>query len=231
LFASSAVIVVLVGLTGLTLYVLLRHEPTAYAQAAIAPGPEREQASKACDTKLIDLVNNIRCQPEWEGEFTEHEINSFLAEDFLKSNYIKLPDDVSDPRITLRDGNVIVGFRYGSGELSSIITVQARVWLPRREPNVVALEIEQLRSGSLPMAVKFIQDELTEAARKQQIDVQWYRHEGNPVVVLRFQADRREPTFQLRELLVRNGSLFLKGRTHDPDPEGGAPTIRPTAAR
>jgi hypothetical protein len=211
-------LIALLLLTGAaTAYVLLRHEPEAYAQAALPPGPARQIRSGEFHERVCTLVNDTRCEADWQAEFTEEQINSYLAEDFLRSKPFELPEGVRDPRVKLRAGQVILGFRYGHGELSSVVSVQARVWLPKSEPNLLALEIEQLRAGAIPLAVKVIQDELEKAVRGQKMDIQWYRHEGHPVAVIRFQADRRDPTVVLKELEVRDGAVLVKGRTLEPE--------------
>jgi len=214
---TSLVILSVLLLSGLaTGYILLRHEPEAYAQAAVPPGPDREVKSEEFDRKIMTLVNDIQCEADWQAEFTEAQINSYLAEDFLRSKPFQLPRHISDPRVKFRPGQVIIGFRYGDGELSSVVSLCAKVWLPRAEPNLLALEIQQLRAGAMPLAIKLLQDELDEMARKQNLDIQWYRHEGNPVAIIRYQADKREPTVVLKELEVRAGVLLVKGRTLEP---------------
>jgi hypothetical protein len=62
-----------------------------------------------------------------------------------------------------------------------------------------------------------LQDRISAWCRHQNVDVRWYRNEGNPVAILRFQYDRREPTVQLQELELREGSIYLKGRSLDPE--------------
>jgi hypothetical protein len=214
---TSLVILAVLLVSGLaTGYILLRHEPEAYAQAALPPGPDRELKSEEFDRKVMTLVNDIRCEADWQAEFTESQVNSYLAEDFLRSKPFQLPQHISDPRVKFRPGQVIIGFRYGEGDLSSVVSLYAKVWLPRAEPNLLALEIQQLRAGAMPLAVKLFQDELDKLARSQNLDIQWYRHEGNPVAVIRYQADKREPTIMLKELELRAGVLFVKGRTLEP---------------
>jgi hypothetical protein len=200
------------------LYALLRHEPNFYRQSAVPPGAARQQQSKAFETQAFDLYREINNDLDWQAKFTEMQVNSWLAEDFIRSNLAQqLPAGVSEPRIAFRPGRVLLAFRYGDGTWDTVVSVEAKVWVPKQEPNVVALQIEDLRAGAMPIAVKVLQDELTEGARQQNIDVQWYRHEGKPVAILRFQADRREPSLQLDELEVGDGYLFVKGRSVDPD--------------
>jgi hypothetical protein len=212
-----AILVVLLLGVSATLYALLSHEPDAYARAEIPPGPEREAESGEFTEKAFSLVDQIQCEADWHAEFSEQQINSYLAEDFLRAPPFRLPADISEPRVVLRPGRLTFGFRYGTGELSTVVSLDAKIWLPRREPNLIAVEIEQLRAGAMPLAVKSLRQQIDEEARKLNIDVQWYRNDGNPVAILRLQADKREATQILRDLEIREGMIAFKGRTTDPE--------------
>ena len=217
-FIGSMVVLVLV-VTGVVvvLYQLLRHEPAEYAQAAIPPGERRQTESREFEKQAIDLINEIRNEHQWQAEFTEEQVNSWLAEDFIRSNLAKqLPPGISEPRVVFQPGKLFLAFRYGEDGWNSVISVEAKVWVVKREPNVIAVQIDKVRAGALPLAPKVLQDQLTEGARRQDISVRWYRHEGQPVAILRFQYERRQPTVQLQELELREGSIFLKGRSLEP---------------
>ncbi len=214
---GTLLFVLLVGGALLSLYVLLRHEPEAYVQAQVEPGPRRQQASKKFERKAIDLSSSIANYIDWEMQLTDTEINSYLAEDFLRMRPIDLPDDVSEPRVAFRDGKLCVAFRYGRGAASSVVSMEARVWVSQYEPNVLLIQIEQLRAGALPLTTKFLQERLRDSAHGLNIDMQWYRNEGCPVVLLRFQSNRREPSIHIDELQLHSGKLYVKGRSIDPD--------------
>ncbi len=214
---GSLVFVMLVGGALLSLYVLLRHEPESYAQALVPPGALRQQASKKFERKAIDLSSSVANYFDWQLELTDEEINSYLAEDFLRMRPIDLPDDVREPRVAFRDGTLCVAFRYGQGAASSVVSMEARVWVSPYEPNVLLIQVEQLRAGALPLTTKFLQERLRDSASGLNIDMQWYRNEGRPVVLLRFQSNRREPTIQIDELQFQSGKMTVKGRSIDPD--------------
>jgi hypothetical protein len=218
-FVIAVVLVTfIVGSVGTTLYVLLRHEPDFYAEAEVPPGSQRQLESKEFEEKAVDLLNEINNGTEWRSLFTQEQVNSYLAEDFLRSKPIQLDSEIRDPRVVFQPGKVLLAFRYGSAQdWSSVVSIRAKVWIVKREPNVVAVEIEDIRAGAMPLAPKMIQDRLAESLRQQNIDIVWYRNEGNPVALVRFQYDKREPNIQLEELELRDGSIYLKGRSIDPD--------------
>ena len=102
----------------------------------------------------------------------------------------------------------------------SIICIDWRVWLAPREPNVVALELQGLHAGSLPISAQSLLEQISDIARRQNIDVTWYRHDGNPVALLRFQNDSRVGV-QLHQLELSSGKLTLVGRALESLPRAG----------
>jgi hypothetical protein len=218
LLLAVAIAVVLLGGTGFGLVLLLRHEPAFYVRAAVPPGQARTDCSDDFSREFSQrLLNGIVNKRRWDARFTEEQINSYLAEDFITKHNGEhvLPQGVCDPRISLEADGLRVGFRYGKGSWSTVISVDLQVWLVKKEPNVVALEFKALHAGALPISAQSILERIAEMAQQQNIEVTWYRHQGHPVVLLRFEADRSNPTFLLQQLELRPGTLRIIGRSLD----------------
>jgi hypothetical protein len=217
-------ILLLIGglvLGGLAL--LARHEPEFYVKSGVPPGPVREDQSKAFKRKMSDLFNWItNREPEWRTVITQQQINSFFEEDFLKSRVADflLPDGVTAPRVVLEQDKARLAFRYGTPPWSTIISIDFRVWLAPKQPNVVVLELQSLHAGALPISAQSLLEQLSDALRKRSIDVTWYRHNGNPTAVLRFQPEGSRPTWQLRRLALHPGKLTIVGAAVETSPAG-----------
>ena len=56
---------------------------------------------------------------------------------------------ISEPRLSLEPDRIRLGFRYGAGPWSTVVSLMIRVWLVPREQNTVALEFESLHSGDV----------------------------------------------------------------------------------
>src|SRR5207245_9637361 len=94
-----------------------------------------------------------------------------------------------------------LAFRYHAGPWSTVITIDMRVWLAnKREPNVIALELQSLHAGSVPIAAQSLLEQISETARQNGIEVIWYPYNGNPVALLKFQANQPHPTIQFLDL-------------------------------
>jgi hypothetical protein len=200
------------------LVLLVRHEPDFYLRCAFPPGPDRQQHSKAFQTQFSQFFGGISAHEDrWYAEFKQEDINSYFDEDFVRSGAASmLPAGISAPRVEIDSDRIRLAFRYGTGKWSAIVSVDIRMWLIKREPNVVALELEGLHAGSLPISAQSLLDRVEEMAHQHHIEVTWYRHNGNPVALLRFQADRPHPTVQLQQLRVEQGKITIDGRSLEP---------------
>jgi hypothetical protein len=210
----------LIGGGGGLLLWLIGYEQEWYLQAAIPAGPQRQAKSKQFVSGLSDLFSMIQNEDKgWEARFTDEQINSFFEEQFVQSNlsHQMLPDAVSEPRVVFDPDRVRLAFRYGSGNWSTLVSIDLWVYLIRGE-SAVALELEGIRAGALPFSAQSLLQHISESEVWQQngIDFTWYRHpdSGHPVAVLRFQQQQtRGSPFQLDDLRIEKGSIAIRGRS------------------
>jgi hypothetical protein len=211
-----ALIAILTGLaatTGTTLACMLHHTPAFYRDAAVADNENRANKSRECVQRSIELSNDIGNGLPWEKEFIQEHINSYFQEEDHRSSarLIEMPEGVRDIRFAFDDDRGRIGFQYGSGWWSSIISVEFRFWLVAQKTNVVALELINFRAGAVPLGTQALLDFITESARQQNIDVSWYRYNGHPVALLQFQANQTRPNTLLRRLELKPGRVIVAG--------------------
>jgi hypothetical protein len=202
---------------GTVLALLFLHEPAVYARSAQPEGEERRQQSGEFFTEFARLYQEIH-NKEWEATFTEKSINCYFEEGFIESGVSKtvLPEGISAPRVAIEQDKFRLAFRYNVGPWSTIISIEMRMWLASNgEPNVIALELQSLHAGSLPISAQSLLEQIFETARQNGIKVSWYRYHGNPVALLKFQADEPHPTIQFLSLQLKNGTLSIQGRSID----------------
>jgi hypothetical protein len=217
-----------VGIPGLLVVVagaallLLRYEPRFYREAEQPPGPARKKHAGEFYTQFSLLRTALLDSREWSAQFTDEQINACLVEGFRTSDDEEtdkvLPSGVSQPRISIEADRLRIGFRYGSGFWSSVISIDLRVWVAPGESNVVALQLKGMRAGAVPISAQSLLEHVLEAARRQNVEVTWYRHEGSPVALLRFQGRRSRTTVQLEHLELHPGKLLIQGRSVEPAP-------------
>jgi hypothetical protein len=216
------VALLLAGGVSASLILLVQHEPSDYSRAAVPPGEEREAQSKSFFVHFTKLMNDIQSddsatENNWEAEFTEQQVNSFFEEGFVHTGIDEklLPEGISKPRVSVEADKLRLMFRYGSGAWSSVISIDLRVWLAGGEPNVVAMELQRFRAGSLPISAQSLLNLISDALRRNNVEVTWYRHEGNPVAVLKFSSDPQHSTVQLKALKLEPGRILLQGCSSD----------------
>ncbi len=199
------------------LLLLVCREPAAYARTAVPPGAERERLAKECLADFTHVINVVQSPGDWSADFTDEEINSYFQEDFVGCGLgnTVLPEGFSEPRVTFGPDTVQVAFRYGCGAWSTIISIDLRVWLASQEPNVVLLELQGLRAGSLPVSAHALLEQIAEGLQRQHanLEVLWYRHDGNPTALVRFRGDGPRPAVQLQRLQIKSGKMVISGRS------------------
>jgi hypothetical protein len=220
LLLAIAVFLCLTCGVGAALWILVRYEPNLYLRAAVPPGEQRHQLSEKCQKELIQLYNsvaNTQEDQEWEHRFTDSEINSYLAEHFVQSHLSEhlLPEGISEPRLVIEPDKVRVAFRYGKGMWSTIVCIEVRVWLVKSEPNVVALKLVGFHAGALPISAQSLLESITKICQDNGIGVDWFRDDGSPVAILRFQAEQPHPTLELEMIKLETGAIHIEGRTKD----------------
>ena len=223
LWLAVAMLLLVGGGVLAALAALTQHEPAFYARCASPPGEQRRELSKdfslrkfaAFTTSIYNGGN--RQTGVWRGSFTEADLNSFFAEEFLSTGLADklLPEGISDLRVCLEQDRMRLGFRYGSPPWSTVVSITFRVWLAKGESNVVVLELQSLHAGALPISAQSLLDQMSEVLRQHNIQMTWYRHNGHPTAAIKFQSDQPRPSAQLQQVELKPGMLVITGRSND----------------
>jgi hypothetical protein len=214
LLAVLVVFLLLAGV-GATLAGLVLHEPAYYRRGSLPAGPQRRVWSDNFQQEFFRLLSALQGDDVWGAQFTTEQINAYLTEGFLTSRADEklLPENISAPRVALDTDRLRLGFRYGSERWSTVITIDMRLWVAQGQVNTVGLELLGLQAGALPISAQSLLEHVSEAARRNNVDVSWYRHEGHPVALLRFGADQPRTTIHLKHLELQEGRLLVQGRS------------------
>lgn len=211
-----------VGLLGLLLVVgggavgaVLKQEPAFYTQLATVDDWNLGERASSLMTRVQDLKNDIRAKSDWAGTFKGDDLNAFCLENLAPgTSYANLlPKGLHSPRVTIEGDRIRLGLRYGEGFWSSVVWVELRAWLVKNDTNVIAVELCGMKAGSLSIGCQTLLDSLSEAAHDSNIEVSWYRLNGNPVGLFRFYADQLRPTTQIHTFKIHDGTIAIAGRT------------------
>ena len=215
LLMTLGLIVLLLGTLAGSAYLLLKHQPSFYRAATVPESEERTIQSREFVNRSTNLMNSITNRySEWWEIFTTEQINDFLQEDFIRSygGEENLPEGFHDPRIQMEEGKLRLGCLYGSGFWSTYLSIDLKMWLVDKEVNLIALEVVNLRAGAIPISRQIILDYISETARRSNIDVTWYHRAGNPVAIMKLQADQVRPTIQIQRFELQPGKMVVVGR-------------------
>lgn len=217
---GAGVVALLAAGAGVAVAALLKHEPEFYRHAGVPPGPGRHKLSVQFVGHFAQFYQDVTSHRQWRAQFRQDGVNSFFQEQLVPDGWAKriLPEGASEPRVAIRSDRISIAFRYHLGFLSTVISIDMRVWLAARDANAVVLELRGLHAGALPIAAQSLLERLSEVARQNNIELTWYRHEGNPVALLRFQADQDRPTFRLEHLVLKDKAIEIRGGSSDARP-------------
>jgi hypothetical protein len=206
--------------------ILVRYEPLWYRSAATPAGTERTQHSQDFHEAFSQLMYQVGNEPEWSGRVTAKQVNAWFEEGMYqeKLDAELLRGNISQPRIAFEDNRIRLGFRYGKGIRSTIISMSLQVWVPPDDSSAVVLELESLHAGLLPVSAQSVLEDISRLLREKDLEINWYRHNGHPTAVLRFQDSQQHSGVELTAIQSKEepveggkeGVLVIHGRNNDP---------------
>ena len=206
--ASVLGTLVLIPLAG---WLSLTHQPRFYRNMRALPRAQRAAKAKHFVANSLQLRNDISNERSWQAVFTDQEVNAWLAEDLMTHFADQIPAAVHEPRIAFEHDRVTFAFGLDRGPIRSVIWVVARVSVP--EDNVLALSVEKVRAGMIPISVNRVIGPLTAAARDRGLDVRWVENEDPPVALIRYRPDGGRSDVVLQKLTVSRGKIRFSGRS------------------
>lgn len=198
-----------------TLYMAARHVPAFYSRALAPSDAELRRASDELLRRASELTNSARREGRWSVAFTDRQINGWLAVDMTENHPDLLPERITEPRVTIDGGQVLIACRYHSGRISTIFSMEADVYLT--EPNVLALRIRRARAGALPLPLGRILERVAAVANDLDLRLSWRQVGGDPVALVELSGlrDDDDGLLILESLELRDGSLLVAGRSED----------------
>jgi len=217
-----AFLLLFAGAAGSLLWALLR-VPDFYANAAAgvpARPEERQQAAKSLVQETTNLINNIKHTDAWSATFKQSEVNSWFAEELPQEKYSDIvPEGVSNPRLAIQDGFLQLGFRFRKSGWSGIVSLQLKPWIQKQ--NQLAIEIEGIRAGIVPIPLEDMLHELTRHLVEEGWKVTWTHANGNDVVLI--DLSKQNPDAPVLEgLAVIEGEVRVQGRRKQPEGNANA---------
>jgi hypothetical protein len=213
LLAVGGVLTVLCGAVGLRW--AATQAPDFYEAALAAPPVPavRREAAREFARQTAELVEELRYSPAWEEEFTQTQVNAWLAEELPKQYGDRIPKGVADPRVQFEDGLVRIAFRLATKSFEGIVSLDLRPSVPK--PNHVELRVESLAAGLLPLSPASFTDDVTKQLALYGVPHEWRTDDGVQVLDVTI-VPKRGDNPVLERIAVAGGSLKVAGHRERP---------------
>src|SRR6056297_921306 len=191
--------------------------PDFYEQAVLHPPEKTAEIRQTMEAEVEQLQQSVQRTGSWSATFSDDQINAWL-ETALSAVFPKLlPRGVSDPRVVVEDDRVLAAARYRDQRIETVVSCEVRITLTD-EPNIMALRIENLRAGALPLPLGRFVKKISQEVSNSDIEVRWDQEEDNatPVALVTVPSEHesyvRKPVI-VESVELRAGELTLAGHT------------------
>jgi hypothetical protein len=195
--------------------------PEFYQHALARQPREQKAAADQLERQVLELHNEARRPGRWEARFSQEQINGWLAADLPTKFPGALPDGVSDPRVAIDPNHMQLAVRYDQGDVSTVLSMAGDAYLTDR-PNEVAVHIDHVRAGAVPVPLAQFLDQIAERFIDAGLPLRWTEQEGDPVALVTLPLDREEfkgKQLQVERLEICDGEIVVSGRTEAPETE------------
>jgi len=160
-----------------------RTMPEFYQEALNRPAESWVQAGADLQSQLLQLNTDLLHQEIWQAEFSSEQINAWLVLELPERFPDTLPPQMSDPRIAFIDDEIRFAFRVASSQFSGVVNGRAQVYCTD-EPSQLAVEIQSLSSGLIPLPISPWAEAISEGFAQQGIGLTWSQQDGNPLALV-----------------------------------------------
>lgn len=190
--------------------------PDFYVQAASRMPTDVGEASRELQHEVEELTAQVGRVGGWAATFTESQINAWLVHQLPKEFSKALPAGVAEPRVVIEDGKILAAARYKDKRIETVVSFELGVQVTP-EPNVLAIEVRQLKAGALPLPLGRFVEHISKRAAKDNLEVRWDTNAvGLPIALLTVPSTHhgyvRTPVI-VESVTMTNGRIRLTGHT------------------
>jgi len=229
--AATGALALLLAVLAFGTWKAAQHEESWYVEAVAAAEPDSQKQQAAAgdefERQALDFRNEARRRGQWQAVFTDEHINGWLASDLQEKFPDLLPDHVHDPRVKIDEDFARAAFRVVTPQVDSVVIVGVDLYLTET-PNELAVRFRDARAGLVPLPLKRVTDIATRAAEKTNIIIRWAHNDGDPVALIQIpeRVDGIDGQLIVENVDVRDGEVYLSGRTVKDDGTGGSTNVQ-----
>ena len=185
----------------------LTYEPAFYRRHAAVPASVRKAEADHFESQSLQLRNDIANEGRWEAVFTDEEVNAWLSEKLVRHFADYIPTGVRDPLVVFERDRVTFAFRVDQGPITSLVWVVTRARVA--DESTIALTLEKIRAGAMPVPTEELAPRLTANARSHGLDVRWAEEQGEPVAYIHYSPAPGRVDVVLESIRVLDGQLYI----------------------
>ena len=92
-----------------------QHVPEFYAEAMQLDVEHAARASQELESRVTMLYSDVVNQEQWYAQFTDRQINAYLAVDFMEDYGPWISANVFDPRVKITPAGIVLAVRIDQG--------------------------------------------------------------------------------------------------------------------
>lgn len=202
-------------LVSLALFLLLqgaKARPEFYKKALQADRAVMVQSSREVKEKTETTFKKLSTSDrKWNIEYTEEEINGFLAVDLKNMAPNTLPKEISEPRISLRsDKRIQLACMVEHSGLSGVLDLTLEVEFPKE--NQCRMRFCEAKLGIYNVSTETVRDLFADGFARDGSSVERITIENDPGLVTDFKFHLNEKLSILAEsILIEAGKISLTG--------------------
>jgi hypothetical protein len=189
--------------------------PEFYAKALRTDVAKAEVAGKEFERNLIRLQNRARIQKPWVIEITEEQVNGWFISDLPEKFPESLPADISDPRAVFTPDEIRIAFKYTVRNVVGVVVISANTFCTDK-PNEIALQINSVKTGFLPLPIGPWLQRVADSIRKAGIPVFWSHSSSVPTAIFTLPEQITTTAtnhVKLEAIDVRTDKIVIAGST------------------
>ena len=216
IFKLAMVLLLLLSLGLCFAYYTSQNSPEFYT-AALKKEPEESKAlGSQMETDVLDIYNSAMIPAAWQGELSEEGINGWLASELIEKFPEVLPENIKDPRVSLKDDQLTIACRCSYKDLQGILVGSFDLFCTE-QPNQIAIRIKSVKMGIIPFPVTQFADEVTDALSKSGYESSWTEADGDPVLLVTVPEDHliieENYLVKIKSIDIEAEKVFFTGET------------------
>ena len=216
IFKLLMVLLLLVVLALCFVYYTSQKSPEFYTAALREEGTKSKELGSQLETDVLDIYNSAVSPTEWQGELSEAGINGWLASELTEKFPELLPDNVRDPRVSLKENELAIACRCNYKDLHGILVGSFDLFCTD-QPNQIAIRIRSIKIGIVPFPVTQFADQVTEYLQSSGYESSWTELEGDPVLLIDVPEDHlvieEDYRVDIKSIDIEDKKILFTGET------------------